>query len=111
MYKDRLTATVQYNAKTHAVYTSTTNPENTIDNTEPQEANLPDSHQKSGIVLGVKLNVTGTFVVIFTGVFLASAEYVNYPTLHSTRQRGWRLSAWTLLNHKRDQYEQRRASL
>jgi len=42
------------------------------------------------MVLGVDLNVTGAFAVASTGKFIGSADY---------------------LNHKRDQYEQRRARL
>ena len=89
---DASSATLQYDEQDDTFYLHVTlkNPDYEVDGTERQEAVSPDDHDKNGVVLGVDLNVTGAFAVTSTGAFIGSADY---------------------LNHTRDQYEQRRASL
>ena len=89
---DASSATLQYDEQNDAFFLHVTlkNPDYEVDRTERQEAASPDDHDKNGVVLGVDLNVTGAFAVTSTGAFIGSADY---------------------LNHKRDQYEKRRASL
>lgn len=89
---DASSATLQYNEQedTFSLHVTLKNPDHTVDGTERQEAKSHDDHDKNGVVLGVDLNVTGAFTVTSTGAFIGSADY---------------------LNHERDQYEQRRASL
>ena len=89
---DASSATLQYDEQEDTFYLHVTlkNPAYKVDGTERQEAESPDDHDKNGAVLGVDLNVTGAFAVTSTGAFIGSADY---------------------LNHKRDQYEQRRARL
>ncbi|MEF8882361.1 MAG: transposase [Halapricum sp.] len=57
---------------------------------DKRSATFNDDHDQNGVVLRVDLNVTGAFAVTSTGAFIGSADY---------------------LNHKRDQYEQRRGRL
>ncbi len=89
---DASSATLQYDEQEDTFYLHVTlkNPDYEVDTTECQEAESPDDHEKNGTVLGVDLNVTGAFAVTSTGAFIGSADY---------------------LNHKRDQYEQRRGKL
>ena len=89
---DASSATLQYDEQEDTFYLHVTlkNPDYTVDGTERQKAELPDDHDKNGVVLGVDLNVTGAFAVTSTGAFIGSADY---------------------LTHKRDEYEQRRGSL
>ena len=54
------------------------------------DTDSPDDESEHGVVLGVDLNVDGYLAVTSTGAFLGNADY---------------------LNHKRDEYEQRRGSL
>ena len=88
---DGSTSTLQYDEQEDTFYLHVTlkNPEYAVDS-ECQEVESPDDHEKNGTVLGVDLNVTGAFAVTSTGVFIGSADH---------------------LNHRRDQHEQRRASL
>ena len=85
-------ATLQCDEQQDTFYLHVTlkNPDYEVDSTENQEAESPDAHEKNGVVLGVDLNVTGAFAVTSIGAFIGSADS---------------------LNHKRDQYEQRRAKL
>jgi len=89
---DASSATLQYDEQedTFFLHVALKNPDYEVDGAERQEAESPNDHDKNGVVLGVDLNVTGAFAVTSTGAFLGSADY---------------------LNHKRDQYEQRRAKL
>jgi putative transposase len=89
---DAASATLQHDEQedTFSLHITLKNPDFEVDGTERQEAESPDDHEKNGTVLGVDLNVTGAFAVTSTGVFIGSADY---------------------LNHKRDQYEKRRARL
>ncbi len=89
---DASSATLQYDEQedTLSLHVTLKNPDYEVDGTERQGAESPDDHDKNGTVLGVELNVTGAFAVTSTGTFIGSADY---------------------LNHKRDQYEQRRARL
>ena len=89
---DASNATLQYDEREGAFYLHVTlkNPNYEVDGTERHEAESPDDHEKNGVILGVDLNVTGAFAVTSTGSFIGSADY---------------------LNHKRDQYEQRRGKL
>jgi transposase, IS605 OrfB family, central region len=89
---DASSATLQYDEQedTFSLHVTLKNQDDAVDRTERQEAESPDDHDKNGVVLGVELNVTGAFAVTSTGTFIGSVDY---------------------LNHKRDQYEQRRASL
>ena len=89
---DASSATLQYDEQedTFSLHVTLKNPDYEVDGAERQEAESPNDHDKNGTVLGVDLNVTGTFAVTSTGEFIGSADY---------------------LNHKRDQYEQRRARL
>ncbi len=89
---DASSATLQYDDQddTFFLHVTLKHPDYEGDGTERQEAESPDDHDKNGVVLGVDLNVTGAFAVTSTGAFIGSADY---------------------LNHKRDQYEQRRAKL
>ncbi len=89
---DASSATLQYDEQedTLSLHVTLKNPDYEVDGTERQGAESPDDHDKNGTVLGVDLNVTGAFAVTSTGTFIGSADY---------------------LNHKRDQYEQRRARL
>ena len=89
---DGSSATLQYDEQEDTFYLHVTlkNPDYEVDGAERQETESPDDHEKNGVVLGVDLNVTGAFAVTSTGAFIGSADY---------------------LNHKRDQYEQRRGKL
>jgi IS605 OrfB family transposase len=89
---DGSSATLQYDEQedTFFLHVTLKNPDYEGDKPERQEAESLDDHEKNGTVLGVDLNVTGAFAVTSTGTFIGSADY---------------------LNHKRDQYEQRRAKL
>jgi len=89
---DASSATLQYDGHTDTFFLHVTlkNQDYEVDGTECQEAASPDDHDKNGVVLGVDLNVTGAFAVTSTGAFIGSADH---------------------LNHKRDQYEHRRAHL
>ncbi|WP_349254435.1 transposase [Halorientalis sp.] len=89
---DASTATLQYDEQedTFSLHVTLKNPDYEVDGAERHEAESPDDHEKNGVVLGVDLNVTGVFAVTSTGAFIGSADY---------------------LNHKRDQYEQRRGKL
>ena len=89
---DASSATLQYDERDDTFYLHVTlqNPDYTVDGTERQEVSHDDDGAENGVVLGVDLNVTGAFAVTSTGEFIGSADY---------------------LNHKRDQYEQRRARL
>jgi len=89
---DASNATLQYDEEDETFYlhVSLKNPEYEVAEAERQEAGSPDDHNKNGMVLGVDLNVTGAFAVTSTGAFIGSADH---------------------LNHKRDQYEQRRRRL
>ncbi|ESS11290.1 MAG: putative transposase [uncultured archaeon A07HR60] len=89
---DASSATLQYDEQedTFSLHVTLKNPDYAVDRTKRQEAESPDDHDKNGTVLGVDLNVTGAFAVTSTGTFIGSADS---------------------LNHKRDQYEQRRARL
>jgi IS605 OrfB family transposase len=89
---DASSATLQYDEQEDTCFLHVTlnNPDYEVDGTERQEAESPDDHTQNGVVLGVDLNVTGAFAVTSTGAFIGSADY---------------------LNHKRDQYEQRRVKL
>ncbi len=81
-------ATLNYDEQEDTFYLHATlgNLEYEVDGTERQEAASPDAHEKNG----VDLNVTGAFAVTSTGTFIGSADY---------------------LNHKRHEFEQRRAKL
>ena len=85
-------ATLQYDEQDDTFYLHVTlkNPDYEVDRTEHQETGSPDDHNQNGVVLRVDLNVTGVFAVTSTGAFIGSADH---------------------LNHKRNQYEQRRAKL
>ena len=85
-------ATLQYDEQDDTFYLHVTlkNPDYVVDGTERQEAESRDDARENGVVLGVDLNVTGAFAATSTGEFIGSADH---------------------LNHKRDQYEQRRARL
>ena len=85
-------ATLQYDEQddTFCLHVTLKNPDYVVDGTERQEAESRDDARENGVVLGVDLNVTGAFAATSTGEFIGSADH---------------------LNHKRDQYEQRRARL
>ena len=77
---DASSATLQYDEQEDTFYLHVTlkNPDYTVDGTERQEAELPDDHDKNGVVLGVDLNVTGAFAVTSTGAFIGSADYLTH---------------------------------
>ncbi|MFB6228600.1 MAG: RNA-guided endonuclease InsQ/TnpB family protein [Halobacteriales archaeon] len=85
-------ATLQYDEQndTFSLHVTLKNPGYEGDGTERQESESRSEGAENGVVLGVDLNVTGAFAVTSTGAFIGSADY---------------------LTHKRDQYEQRRATL
>jgi putative transposase len=89
---DASSATLQYGDQEDEFYLHVTlkNAEYAVDGAECQESESRDDATENGVVLGVDLNVTGTFAVTSTGAFIGSADY---------------------LTHKRDQYERRRARL
>jgi len=89
---DASSATLQYDEQDDTFYLHVTlkNPDYKVDGTERQEAGSRDDTRENGVVLGVDLNVTGTFAVTSTGEFIGSADY---------------------LTHKRDEYERRRGRL
>lgn len=89
---DASSATLQYDEQDDMFYLHVTlkNPDYESDGTERQEAESRGEAPENGVVLGVDLNVTGTFAVTSTGEFIGSADY---------------------LTHKRDQYAQRRARI
>ncbi|MFB6227197.1 MAG: RNA-guided endonuclease InsQ/TnpB family protein [Halobacteriales archaeon] len=89
---DASSATLQYDEQTEEFYLHVTlkNSEYEVDGSEHQEVGHDDEPPENGVVLGVDLNVTGTFAVTSTGEFIGSADY---------------------LTHKRNQFEQRRAKL
>jgi IS605 OrfB family transposase len=89
---DASSATLQYDEQddTFCLHVTLKNPDYVVDGTERQEAESRNDARENGVVLGVDLNVTGAFAATSTGEFIGSADH---------------------LNHKRDQYEQRRARL
>jgi len=89
---DASSATLQYDEQDDTFYLHVTlkNPDYKVGGTERQEAGSRDDTRENGVVLGVDLNVTGTFAVTSTGEFIGSADY---------------------LTHKRDEYERRRGRL
>jgi len=89
---DASSATLQYDEQddTFSLHVTLKSPDYEGDGTERQESESRSEGAENGVVLGVDLNVTGAFAVTSTGKFIGSADH---------------------LNHKRDQYEQRRAKL
>ena len=89
---DASSATLQYDEQddTFSLHVTLKNPNFKSDGTERQECESRDDATENGVVLGVDLNVTGAFAVTSTGESIGSADH---------------------LNHKREQYEQRRARL
>lgn len=88
---DASSATLQYDEQTDEFYLHVTlkNPDHAVDGERQETESLKD-RDENGVVLGVDLNVTGAFAATSTGRFIGSADH---------------------LNHRRDQYEQRRGKL